>query len=328
MRRMSLSSVLIALVLFLLAQVSALATVHTVHVGNFYMNPDSVLLNAGDSVKWVLDAGLHTTSSKPASAKFWDSGLLGGGGYTLQFVSGDGPGPFPYQCDVHPGSMDGVIYMNAPADPPILIPFLLDESGENFCAGTGSTAKGYGVAILSPDSTKLSCYVSHNVVSPTGAHIHTADTCANGGITFPFASSTSPISQVFNVTPTNVANLLTGQFYVNIHTGAFPDGEIRGQIVPTPIRFIFPLDEAQEVPTTNSFANGCAVIDLSSDATQLSVYIEHDVVSTISGHLHLAPPGMDGAIQFTFVDPTTPVDEVWTIDTSNVKNLLNGQLYA
>jgi plastocyanin len=304
------------------------ATIHIVHVGTLYMNPDSVLVNPGDSVRWVLDAGLHTTTSKPASAKMWNSGILGGAGFTLQFTLADGPGPFPYQCDVHPGSMDGVVYMNAPAVPPTLIPFLLDESGENFCAGTGSPAKGFALAVLSPDSTKLSCYVSHSVVSPSAAHIHLAAECSNGGIIFPFSSPTSPISQVFNVTPTDVSNLLSGLLYVNIHSGSFPDGEIRGQIIAEPMRFIFSLDEIQEVPTTQSFANGCAVIELSSDASELSVFIEHDVVSTISGHLHLAPPGVDGPIQFPFANPNTPVDEVWSIDTTSVKNLLNRQLYA
>jgi hypothetical protein len=259
----------------------------------------------------------------------WDSGVLGGGGFEVQFVLADGPGPFPYECTVHPLSMSGSVSVNMPpAAPPTLIPFLLDESGENLCAGTGSPAKGYGLVILSPDSTQLSVFVSHNVSSPSGAHIHLAAECTDGGIVFPFSSAASPISQVFSVTPTDVANLFDSLFYVNIHSGSFPTGEIRGQIVPEPIRYIFSLDESQEVPPTNSFANGCGVIELSSDATQLSVFIEHDVVNTISGHLHLAPPGVDGGIQFPFASPTSPVNEVWSIDTVNVKNLLNGQLYA
>jgi len=211
---------------------------------------------------------------------------------------------------------------------PTVIPFLLDESGENFCTGTGVPFKGYGVAILSADSTKLSVFVSHNVVFPTAAHVHFAATCFDGDVTFPFSSPASPISQVFNVTPSDVADLFGQFYYVNIHTAAFPSGAIRGQIVPTPIRLIFALDEAQEVPPTGSFANGCGVAELSSDGTQLSVSIEHDVQSATGGDIHLAPPGVDGGMVFSFADANSPINEVWSIDTVSVKSLLNSQLYA
>jgi len=320
---------LVSLVLVIFCYQGANAVVHNVNVGSNFFTPPNLTVDPGDTVHWTLVGGIHTATSTPASTKMWDSGLLGGSGYEVQFVLADGPGPFPYDCTVHGALMTGSISVNMPpAGPPIIIPFLLDESGENFCAGTGDPSLGYGVAILSPDSTKMSVYVSHNVSSPTGAHVHLAAPCSDGGIVFPFSSSASPISQVFNVTPSNVADLLGGLYYVNIHTGAFPNGAIRGQIVATPIRYIFELDEAQEVPTTNMFSNGCAVVDLSSDGTQLSVYIEHDVANTISGHLHFAPPGADGAIQFPFVNPNTPVNEVWSIDTTNLKNLINKQLYA
>jgi len=315
--------------LLILSLQSVNATVHNVDVGNTFFSPPNVTVNPGDTVHWTLQAGVHTTTSTPASTKSWDSGFLGAGGFEVQFVLADGPGPFPYDCSVHGSFMTGSVSVSVPPPPPpTLFPFLLDESGENLCAGTGVPFKGYGLAILSPDSTKLSLYVSHNVVSPSAAHIHKAALCSDGGIVFPFASPTSPISQVFNVTSGDVTDLFAGLFYVNIHTGAFPSGAIRGQIIGEPIRYIFALDEAQEVPTTQSFANGCAVIELSSDGTALSVYIEHDVNNTVSGHLHLAPPGVDGAIQFGFSDPSSPVLEVWNIDTTNAKNLMNGQLYA
>lgn len=33
---------------------------------------------------------------------------------------------------------------------------------------------------------------------------------------------------------TNIANLLAGNLYLNVHTNAFPGGEIRGQAIPAP----------------------------------------------------------------------------------------------
>jgi CHRD domain-containing protein/PEP-CTERM motif-containing protein len=38
----------------------------------------------------------------------------------------------------------------------------------------------------------------------------------------------------FNVTPTQVAQLKAGLWYINVHSVNFPNGEIRGQFVPEP----------------------------------------------------------------------------------------------
>jgi len=304
------------------------ATVHVVSVTNFSFTPANVTVNPGDTVRWVLSVGLHTTTSDPSSPKMWDSGTLGAP-FNLQFVLADGPGPFTYHCATHPLTMMGTINQNIPPPPPpTIFPFLLDESGENLCSGTGSTATGYGLAILSSDSTKLSMYVVHNVSGANAAHIHKAAPCVNGGIVFPFSSFTSPISQVWSLTPGDVADLFAGNLYVNIHSGSFPGGEIRGQIVQEPIRFLFAMSEAQETPPNGSFASGCAELVLSADGKQLSIHIDHDVRNTVSGHIHLAPPGSPGSIQFPFANANAPINETWNIDTTSIKNLFNGQLYA
>lgn len=96
---------------------TAQGTVHQVDIINFNFVPDSVDVNPGDTVKWTLVSGIHTTSSLPASAKVWDSGsmTLAGMTFETQFVLADGPGPFPYQCDFHPLSMQAVVTMTLPA---------------------------------------------------------------------------------------------------------------------------------------------------------------------------------------------------------------------
>jgi hypothetical protein len=74
----------------------------------------------------------------------------------------------------------------------------------------------------------------------TAAHIHgPALPGVNAGIVFPFtgvpsATSGSIPTQTFAITPTEVGYLNSGMLYVNVHTGKFPAGEIRGQLSAVP----------------------------------------------------------------------------------------------
>ncbi len=59
---------------------------------------------------------------------------------------------------------------------------------------------------------------SWNLISPGVSSFN-----SGGALTAPFAFPTA-----------EVANLIAGNTYFNIHSSAFPGGEIRGQIIPTP----------------------------------------------------------------------------------------------
>ena len=307
------------------------ATVHNINVGSFFFSPTKTVVNPGDTVRWALVSGIHTSSSAAGSPKFWDSGILAGGvPFDVVFTAGDGPGPFPYVCNVHPFSMIDTIFMAPPPTEPTLFPFILDDEFAAACAGTGTGASGFGLAILSPDSSNLSFFVTHDVASVTGAHIHKAVSCVSGGIVFPFSSPTSPISEGWALTSSDVNALFAGSLYVNIHSSSFPAGELRGQIVPEPIRFVHTIDEAQAAAGvgTGSFANGCAIVTLSSDGLELSVDVSHDVETTNDGHIHKAAPGVAGAIVFPFTNANSPISELWALDTNDIKDLFLGDLYV
>jgi hypothetical protein len=67
----------------------------------------------------------------------------------------------------------------------------------------------------------------------TAAHFHgPAGPGTNAGPTVPITGGlTSPIIGSAQLTPQQAADLQAGRWYFNIHTGAFPDGEIRGQVL-------------------------------------------------------------------------------------------------
>ena len=316
--------------IFLLAASSS-ATIHEISVGNFFFTPTKTVVSPGDTVRWTLASGFHTTTSTPASAKIWDSGLLStvGAQFQVVFTAGDGPGPFPYECSVHPLTMKDTIFM-APSAEPTRFAFVLDAEQANDCLGTGSSARGYGLAVLNPDSSELSIFVVHDVAGAIDGHVHISAPCVSGGISFGFASPASPIQETWSLTPSDVTDLFSGNLYVNIHSTPFPAGEIRGQIVPSPIRFLFTLDESQAAAGigTGSFASGFGRLDLSADASELAISIRHDVAGAIDGHIHLGAPGVSGPVVFPFASPASPISETWALDTADIQNLFLGNLYA
>jgi hypothetical protein len=88
-----------------------------VSIGNNFFSPLKTTVTPGDTVRWVWVGGIpHTTTSDVGSAKIWDSGTSSAAGFMfqIQFVSADGPGPFPYKCSIHALTMKDTIFVDAP----------------------------------------------------------------------------------------------------------------------------------------------------------------------------------------------------------------------
>ena len=104
--------VLAVSLLFAFASAPAHAAIHTIQISNFTFTPKNTLVNPGDTVRWAMVGGVHSTTSDPSSPKAWDSGIFPvGSNFDLVFSAGDGPGPFPYHCSVHSLSMKDTIFV-------------------------------------------------------------------------------------------------------------------------------------------------------------------------------------------------------------------------
>jgi hypothetical protein len=99
-----------------------------------------------------------------------------------------------------------------------------------------NTSAGKGTADIDydPASKKLSWKVTYSGLSgpATVAHFHgPAAAGANAGVKVPIPNpTTSPVEGNATLTDEQAADLVAGKYYVNIHTGANPGGEIRGQV--------------------------------------------------------------------------------------------------
>lgn len=93
---------------------TAQATTVQVSVQNFSFTPASFIINTGDTVKWVLVSGTHTTSSLviPAGAVAWNA-PLNSSALTFIYVP-TVIGTYNYQCNIHT-SMKGSFTVICPA---------------------------------------------------------------------------------------------------------------------------------------------------------------------------------------------------------------------
>ena len=121
---------------------------------------------------------------------------------------------------------------DAPPPPNPNITFKATLSGAQESTPTGSSFTGDATLTFDSVTKIFKVTVNHTVTSPTNGHIHKGAVGVSGPVIFPFASFTSPISYTSAaLDATQEADLKAGLYYVNIHTAAFPGGEIRGQLI-------------------------------------------------------------------------------------------------
>lgn len=107
-------------------------------------------------------------------------------------------------------------------------------SGASEVPAVATEATGNVVASWNPGSNVLKWTITHAGLSGpvTGAHFHgPAMAGQNAAVVVPIgAPLASPITGSTTLTPGQAADLNAGGWYVNLHTAANPNGEIRGQV--------------------------------------------------------------------------------------------------
>ncbi|WP_341911620.1 CHRD domain-containing protein [Polaromonas sp. YR568] len=119
-----------------------------------------------------------------------------------------------------------------------LLAFTTQLRGANEVPAVASNASGQVDAVLNKDTNLLRWQLSYEGLSgpATAGHFHgPAPVGANAGVALPFTGPiTSPMTGQATLTPAQVADLMAGKWYANIHTAKFPGGEIRGQMTARP----------------------------------------------------------------------------------------------
>lgn len=139
-----------------------------------------------------------------------------------------------------------------------------------------------------------------------GAHLHEAVAGATGGVVVDLSGDVmgNTISGTISgtdLTDALIVELLESGIYLNVHTAANPNGEIRAQINRVAREgYSVDLTGAQEVPSVTTSASGGGIVTINRERNNAHVML---VVKDLSGpiassHIHNAAAGSTGGVEF------------------------------
>jgi hypothetical protein len=160
-----------------------------------------------------------------------------------------------------------------------------------------SAGSGVGLFNINPATNTLDYFIIFAGVAETAQHIHGfALPGTSAGVVHPLPAGSPKVGSW--VYPDALEqSIIDGMTYVNIHSAAFPGGEIRGQIVSS----VNPLDGGQEVPPNASPAIGCGLVSFNRATNTMGFDTRFAglVAAETAAHIHgFAPPGAAAGVLF------------------------------
>ncbi|MEQ1632782.1 MAG: CHRD domain-containing protein, partial [Planctomycetota bacterium] len=194
----------------------------------------------------------------------------------------------------------------------------------------------HGWAIVRHDAqtnaVRVFCYATGTSTPSNGAQLHQGAAGINGPILLNLVAS-GPNEWTGNgVLTAAQANALAAQgLYLNVHTVAFPAGEIRGQVTRSQnTRLTAVLSGTQVAPPATTVASGLATAFLFEPENRLAYAIEvAGILSITAAHVHVGSVGANGPI----LDVPLGVNGSWCgvtnrLSDNDVAALRAGQCYA
>jgi short subunit fatty acids transporter len=115
--------------------------------------------------------------------------------------------------------------------PSNMLSFDVMLSGVNEVPANNSKATGMLMGTYNKDSKMLSYTLTYSGMTATAGHFHKAAAGSNGGVAVDLGSISTGMKNTLTLTDAQVTDLMAGMWYINLHSAAFPSGELRGQVM-------------------------------------------------------------------------------------------------
>lgn len=197
-------------------------------------------------------------------------------------------------------------------------------SGNDESPASGSAASGTGYVGLNPATGEINGFVRTSGVVGVAAHIHLGASGANGPVIVPL-NETAPGSGIWAVpagatlSAEQISAFNDNGLYFNVHSAAFPGGEIRGQIVAAALNVKSAvLTGTQEVPSVLTTASGSGTAVVNSVTREVYADVRTAAVAGTIAHIHQAPVGTSGPVRVDLEKVAlAPPNDLWTVQASD-----------
>jgi len=148
-----------------------------------------------------------------------------------------------------------------------------------------------------------------NLPAAVAAHIHRGDAGTSGNVVVPLKTptATGTSSGCATASRTLVKAILGGpaSYYVNVHTGEFPAGAVRGQLKGTSTASFGKILKLDLKGTSELNAKGTAVLRIRKDAGLVCyrLHAENVTLPTVAAHIHRGAAGVNGPVVVPFTAP-------------------------
>jgi hypothetical protein len=189
--------------------------------------------------------------------------------------------------------------------------FNVTLTGEAESPAADPVATGTATVRLRAGQGQL-CYkvAASNLSGPAAAmHIHKAAAGASGPVVVPLATpgADGKAGGCAAVARSLVAQILgaPASFYLNVHTGEFPGGAIRGQLTGTSSAEVGTVITLDLKGTSEPNATGSAVLRFRKDAGLVCyrLHAANVTLPTTAAHIHKGPAGTNGPVVVPFNAP-------------------------
>ena len=216
-----------------------------------------------------------------------------------------------------------------------VVSFAVSADASQEIPSNASTGSATGTFTLDQTTGALVGSVTVVETEATAAHIHEGVAGSNGGVilALDIDGTTITVPESTVIAADQIESMLSGGYYLNIHSAANPAGEIRDQLTRPGLEVIqVALTGDNEVPavTTEATGTGYVTLDTETGAMQVRV-ITTGIITPTASHVHTGIAGENGGVLFPLIQDEAEVGNfagaVATLEPAPLTAVLDGGTY-